>query len=178
MLELLHDLCDDATTNYGKGDDVNREKIEKFKKWLESQGVEIRPLTNEWEVLRFRCSGGTGVIYTNSKGGYTFNNHVSAHAYECYEQSKKWVNAPESTKRKGSGNKKRMNRILKRDGDSCFYCGKPMGEDKTEEHLLSLTHGGSYRMANMVLAHSSCNAQAGHMAIIDKVKLREKMRSA
>lgn len=71
-----------------------------------------------------------------------------------------------------------IRRLLARDGDGCFYCGKALGEDHSFEHLLSDTDGGPFNLANLALAHSACNHLAGNLAVAQKVALRDHMRSA
>ncbi|WP_411828422.1 HNH endonuclease [Pseudomonas veronii] len=82
----------------------------------------------------------------------------------------------ESNDKKGGRKRRRVVATLrKRDGDDCFYCIRPMArEDMTLEHLLSLRDGGTNCYANLVLACGPCNHAAGHLAVIEKVKLRER----
>jgi 5-methylcytosine-specific restriction endonuclease McrA len=72
----------------------------------------------------------------------------------------------------------RLYKVLReRDGDGCFFCPKLMEKkDTTLEHLLSRTHGGSNHMHNLALAHQKCNQEASHMSVVEKVRLREKLR--
>ena len=63
-----------------------------------------------------------------------------------------------------------------RDGKRCFYCGDPLGEDRTLEHLLSLADGGTHHVNNLVLAHLKCNERAGDGPVMKKILLRENMR--
>ena len=75
-----------------------------------------------------------------------------------------------STGRNGSY-KKRKRRLLERDGAACFFCGQPLGEDVTLEHLIPLTQGGPDNEANSVLAHYGCNKDAGACNISQKVAI-------
>jgi len=149
------------------------EKMENFEKWLRSRGCEILPLTNEFEVLRFRSRKGTGVIYSG-KRGVSGNGPLAIEAYECFITGSKWRNEGRPTKRYNGSKRKRE--LLDRDGDECFFCGFPLGSDITNEHLVSIIHKGPDRLENMVLSHKLCNELAGNMALVDKIKLRDSMR--
>lgn len=146
------------------------QKLEPFREWLVSRGAELLPTTNEWEVLRFRCLHGTGVIYQNSRGHYKFSGPVAIDAYRAFATGKPWDGHGKKS-RLSKGARRRKQQLLIRDGDECFYCGQPMGTDITEEHLLSHNQGGSYRLENLALAHGRCNQQAGNLPIVEKVKL-------
>lgn len=39
----------------------------------------------------------------------------------------------------------------------CWWCGVPMGDDITEDHLIPLNRGGKHDPRNIVLCHLSCN---------------------
>lgn len=79
--------------------------------------------------------------------------------------------------KRGKSAKRRRARIktlLKRDGDTCFYCLEAMlPEDITIEHLLAWKHFPSFNQANLVLAHEKCNHAAGHLHIMQKIRIRE-----
>lgn len=67
--------------------------------------------------------------------------------------------------------------LLQRDGDECWFCGRPMGRDVSLEHLQPLALGGNWSNGNLALAHSGCNKAAGHLSRIKKEELREQMRA-
>ncbi len=46
-------------------------------------------------------------------------------------------------------------------GGLCFLCGKPMGAQATDEHLVPRAYGGADVTGNVVLAHRRCNALKG-----------------
>src|ERR1700740_1829662 len=72
--------------------------------------------------------------------------------------------SPRSREVTNPSQKKRASRLKSlraRDGNNCFYCGVAIvGEDVTLEHLLSEKDGGSWRLANLALAHKKCNELA------------------
>jgi len=144
---------------------INLNDIPKFKAWLEARGCEILPATNEFEVLRFRGKE-TGVFYSSGKTSNSYANN----AYICYKTNKQWNGGPTSVGRQASYKKEKMN-LLERDGNCCFLCEKPLGEDITIEHLIALSSGGRNQLSNMVLMHQRCNNQVGNLPIVDKVKI-------
>lgn len=59
-----------------------------------------------------------------------------------------------------------------RDGWSCFYCGKDLDEyTATIEHIVSVAHGGPTHGDNLCLTCGPCNAAAGALPAVQKVKL-------
>ncbi|MFS1522731.1 HNH endonuclease [Microbulbifer sp. 2304DJ12-6] len=156
---------------------LSEKRIISFMKWLANHGAEMLPITNEYEVIRFRCSQGVGVIYRNSKGKFSVSGPLVIEALTAFFSSGKWAGKGKPTK--GFCGNKRKQQLLKRDGDECFYCGRPFELDKdiTVEHLVSLSQRGPNRIENLVLAHKSCNQKADNLPVIEKVRLREKMRA-
>ena len=126
-------------------------------------GCEIIPVTNSSELLRFKGKE-TGVIYTtgNTSGRYVQN------MLECYISRSKWNGGPDSTKRMANYRKYKV-KLLKRDGDTCFCCNLPMGEDMTLEHLIPLTAGGLNVLSNMAIMHSHCNRALGNKPLFAKL---------
>lgn len=149
--------------------DIN---IKKFTKWLEARGVEILPVTNEYELLRFKGKQ-VGVIYKtgNTSGEFAHN------ALKAFKNNSKWDGAPISTGRHKSYSKEKK-AILLRDGTKCFYCGEELGEDITIEHLIPLASGGSNSLSNMVLAHECCNQYVNTMPIYQKMEVAVSTRIA
>lgn len=67
--------------------------------------------------------------------------------------------------------------VWERDGKECFYCGVPLTiEAATHEHLLAKASNGTSSNANCTVACHPCNAEAGSLPIVDKVKLRDLKR--
>lgn len=59
-----------------------------------------------------------------------------------------------------------------RDGWSCFYCGKDLDEHTaTIEHIVSVAHGGPTHGDNLCLTCGPCNAAAGALPAVQKMKL-------
>lgn len=137
--------------------------IDKFKDWLILHGCEILPPTNEYEAVRWKGSE-VGVLYTSSKT----NNTYSFLAIQAFRHKAKWNGGPIKTGRR-LGYKKQKEQLIKRDGTTCFYCGKELEDDITVEHVLSLSSGGKNTLGNMVLAHFSCNQAVSNLSIVEKV---------
>lgn len=141
--------------------------------WLVEHECEILPITNPYELVRFSCETGKGVIYKGKKG-IGFSSELASNAYWCFVNKRPW-NADIR------GNKKRLRKrtaLISRDGHVCFYCGKSFKEtDLTQEHLVSRADGGGNGMANLVLACEPCNTKAGHLPLIQKIELREQLRA-
>jgi hypothetical protein len=144
--------------------------IEKFKKWLTDRGAEMLPVTNEYEALRFKAKE-VGVLY---KSGKTSGRYM-AHTLECFRSNKKWCGKPINVGRSSSYRKEKES-LIKRDGRNCFFCGDPLGDDITIEHLISLSSGGKNTLANMVLCHEECNKKVGNIPIFQKVNFAIKNR--
>lgn len=43
----------------------------------------------------------------------------------------------------------------------CHYCGKPMADDVTLDHVIPTSKGGEDCISNTVAAHEICNAMKG-----------------
>ena len=77
----------------------------------------------------------------------------------------------------GSGKSAKVRaKLLKRDGDECWFCGEPMGTDCTIEHLVPKANGGRNTMANYALAHRKCNQAAANKPLVEKLEMRLQMR--
>jgi hypothetical protein len=147
---------------------------EAFEAWLTAVGAEVLSPTNEWELCRFRCGSGTSVVYTNKRHELKFTGQ-SGTAFQSFLGAKRWRAAPRTERTSKSS--PTCATLRQRDGDTCFYCHLPVAvEDESVEHLVALTHNGPDHIANMALAHRDCNREAGHLALMEKIRLREQGR--
>lgn len=56
-------------------------------------------------------------------------------------------------------------------GDLCFLCRLPLGDDVTLDHVIPLAHGGTEHYRNKVLAHGACNnAKGDRMPTADELE--------
>lgn len=75
-----------------------------------------------------------------------------------------------------------MARLLcKRDGDCCWYCGKPFEERGKRsisiEHLIPKASGiEKWAPWNLVVAHRKCNGRAANRPVREKFALRDRLR--
>lgn len=157
--------------------------ISEFEKKLVLAQVEILAPTNEYELLRFRCKWGIGLVYRNKRGVESWNE-VARQAESTLQPN--IINlSPAPPVRRNRRRNGRVTTLLHRDGADCFYCrGKlaPTVPDDlrpggpfatTQEHVASVAIGGPNHLDNTVLAHSVCNQLVGDRPVIEKVKLRE-----
>lgn len=152
---------------------IVRVSIEEF---LEQGGAELIPVTNPWELVRFKTARGTHVVYTNKQNNKTYSDPHAKEAYQAWIDGKPWI-AKEKVNRRSI--RYMVEAIKRRDGDGCFFCCNPFTEENPEtiEHLLAITSGGSNGIANLALAHEECNMAAGNRAIMDKIRMREQNRT-
>ena len=133
-------------------------------------GAELFEPTNEYELVRFRCDDGVGILYTNKAKLFKPVGPCVV-AWEAFNNGNPWRATPIDPRRRLSP---LMRTVRKRDGHCCFYCWLEVGvHDGTLEHLVSRTHGGPDHIANLFLAHQKCNQEAGNLSAVEKIKLRE-----
>lgn len=64
--------------------------------------------------------------------------------------------------------------LVERDGPDCWLCGEATTPfDRTVEHLVALSRGGTNDLENLALAHTGCNRCMGNLALADKLAMRE-----
>lgn len=151
-------------------------RLKEFKDYLIAKGAEILEPTNEFEALRFIANGSVGIVHKKSSGRVSAVNEVVKTAWMAFRYKKPYQ-ANKISKRVKKNNV--LYTLLQRDGYSCFYCAKTLEEkDMTIEHLLSISMGGRNHLANLVVACTNCNNDAGHLTLIEKIKLRERKLTA
>lgn len=155
-----------------------------FQNWLLNNNVEKLAAVNHYEVFRFRCAIGIGVIYKDRLGNHSCTGAAVSAAMHFIGQGRsnvRWEgNAPKPRSSKSERKRLALVRtLLERDGDRCFYCGEALPTDdkaKTLEHLLSRGHGGDDNINNLVLTDQPCNSLAANLSIAEKVALRDRLR--
>lgn len=162
-------------------------KVAAFAQWLTANGAEICQPTNPYEVIRYRAytpgatKAGTHIVYAKDTGALTFAGVTRAH-YEAFLRGdaipgmfvSQLDAKPEKGKSKGAVTRQAL---LERDGDECWFCGLPVGEDATIEHLVPKSAGGGNKLANYALAHAACNHKAADMPLVQKIELRANLRA-
>lgn len=150
-----------------------RKKLPAFREFLIARGAQVLEPTNEWEVVRFRAGSATAIVYTNAKGGITADG-VALAAMNAFIGGGKWTAGVSTPREKTIKRPADVRALLTRDGDRCFLCRLPLGEDITVEHLVPVVHGGPHHIANKALAHKACNLRMGHLSLMEKIAMREK----
>ncbi len=151
---------------------MTAELAKRLCEFLELGGAEILPITNPFELARFKTVNGVCVIYQNKKGGLSYSNEHAKVAASHFLDGKSW-NA--SKRHQRIQRQSIEGKLLERDGNACFYCGVDFSEEipPTLEHILSITHGGTNNIANLCLCCEPCNVAAGNLSIVEKLKLRK-----
>ena len=143
----------------------------RFKAWAEANGGVVEPETSEYEKARISHADGVLVIY-EGKRGLGFSDSVAHKSWAAFKRNMafKFNKRHKRTKTEST-----VTRLKARDEDKCWFCGCSFNDENqaTIEHLLSIKHGGSNNINNLVLACQSCNGDAGSLSIAEKVKLRE-----
>jgi 5-methylcytosine-specific restriction endonuclease McrA len=85
-----------------------------------------------------------------------------------------WVRGKvEYVPRKKSWSRKIVAELLQRDGGDCWLCGKRMPEgDRSIEHHLAVSLGGTDDLDNLRLTHRLCNFRLGNMPPAEKEAMR------
>jgi hypothetical protein len=149
----------------------------RFNEFLQLGGAEMRLLTSDYEIARFKTVNGVCVVYRNKKGKFSFSNAFARAAWEAFLSGKKWHAAKVFIR---TARVKVENKLLRRDGNDCLYCGATFNEEKspTLEHLLSIADGGNNHISNLALCCEPCNMEAASLPIVEKIKLRDAKRQS
>lgn len=164
-------------------------RVAQFLAWLAENGAEIGKPTNPYEVVRYRAYHGaarkavTHIIYTKENGLLTWTGGSMAH-YRAFLEGVPLPSraietvpvSPPSVEGPVNATARRRKKIMERDGENCWFCAMPMGDDVTLEHLVPRSRGGGNDNANCVLAHAACNQAAANLSLSEKVELRAQMR--
>ena len=67
--------------------------------------------------------------------------------------------------------------LLERDGENCWLCHDPLGDDLTIEHKIALANGGTWAFHNLALAHHDCNRLMGRAGAAVKETARDVLRA-
>ncbi len=162
-----------------------------FLAYVAQQGGEIGQPTNPYEVCRYRAywrfttQSSVHVVYAKDNGLLTFTGGSVGH-YRAFLAGAPMVEhpgeptipfAPKQAADPASQSTKVRRKLLARDGDDCWFCGTDLGDDATIEHLIPKSKGGRNSIANYVLAHRKCNADAADLPLIAKIEMRARLRS-
>ena len=166
--------------------------VQGFLAYVAEQGGEVCKPTNPYEVVRYRAywrgtnKAATHIVYAKESGLLTWMHGSKGH-YRAFLDGAPMGELPNAEPKAkkatyGSGKKSRhksvaRERLLARDGGDCWFCGTPMGDDCTIEHLIPKSDGGRNSMSNYALAHQRCNQLAADKPLVAKLALRAELRS-
>lgn len=146
-----------------------------FRDYLVKNGGTILPLTNEYEMARFRVKSSTGnpetsVIYKRKTGIITFTGD-SASVWSAFINNRTLKRAP--VPKRAPAQHIKLSSLRSRDHATCFYCLERVEdpEEGSREHLLSVSYNGADHSANIVYAHKLCNQRVGNMSLFEKIKV-------
>lgn len=163
-----------------------------FLNWLNRCGAEIGIPTNPYEMIRYRALSENGkpvthVIYRRENGSITWPGVTASH-YRLFldgmtlpgpnaiPPSEVFLQTFPTKSAQASLRADTRQKLLDRDGNECWFCGKSLGDDCTIEHLVPKSSGGRNMLANYALAHRSCNNRAGNLPLIRKIEMRHILR--
>lgn len=146
-------------------------KIDAFSEWVEAQGFNRAAPTNEWEMVRYQSDSGWNIVYRTKKGRITWTGDARKHYLSFLNGGMQ----PKAKTLTSSQRKAIRKKLTKRDGCACWYCTEFFTDDDfaTIEHLVPQSEGGGHQLANLVLAHKSCNQKADNAPLAHKIELRD-----
>ncbi|ACL58492.1 HNH endonuclease [Methylobacterium nodulans] len=155
------------------------DEMTRFRAWLTANGAEVLAPTNPYEVVRFRGSQGVSIIYRSDTKPISRMTGQAAEALATFRRGEAMRFVPATGKTAPAKIEPIVRALLERDGPTCFYCDAPFSETlpPTREHLLSRTHSGPDHIANQALACQPCNLKAGHLSLVEKIRLRDRLRA-
>ena len=147
-----------------------------FTAWLSSRGATILETKSSYEVIRCKLGDELQILYRQESNRLTWPDEL-AKAWLCYATNIDW-SALDKTKRMTTQRRHtQVKRLAARDGWECFYCAAILTvETATVEHLVAVLYSGPNHEANFCLACEKCNLEAGHLGVVEKVKLRDLKR--
>jgi hypothetical protein len=158
--------------------------VQGFLAFVAAEGGEVCNPTNPYEVVRYRAywrgtkQAATHIVYAKENGLLTWMHGSKGH-YRAFLDGAQMDELPKPKPSKASKKAKgavTRERLLARDGGDCWFCGTPMGDDCTIEHLIPKADGGRNTMANYALAHQRCNQMAADKPLVAKLSLRAELR--
>lgn len=159
-----------------------------FAAYLAQNGADIGVPTNGYEMIRYKAfwegsqKAQTHIVYTRENGLLTYTGASREH-YEAFQAGdplpETQATLDEKRVRRVKNTGAIRQKLRERDGDCCWFCGGGTTPfDSNVEHLINISDGGTNALANLVLAHTACNAKAGNMTLAKKLELRPKLREA
>ena len=164
--------------------------VQRFLAFVAEHGGEVGTPTNPYEVVRYRAywrgtqTSSIHIVYAKENGLLTWTGGSQGHyrafldgtpmeqlpGADVWERSAELEAKLKSPKRSKSAITREN--LRERDGDDCWFCGAPMGDDCTIEHLIPKSKGGRDSLSNYALAHLKCNNDAANLPLVQKIALR------
>ena len=153
-----------------------RFSVKKFGDWLVSNGGVLLATTSPWEVIRVKTNSGVLIAYRDKFGRQTWTGKLLRLRDAFLDGQPIKSISPNLKPRKNQ--RYQIAAISKRDGQSCWFCGKPLPnvDDITIEHLVAKAYGGPDHISNLVLACDDCNQAVGTLSVSEKVAIRERLQ--
>ena len=153
---------------------MKKKTQDKFREYLLANGCEIFKPTNEYELFRFAIPGrNTSIIYQKGSGELGGMLNDGEAVFLAFSKQLKFPSFEHKTSRLKKP-ARRLQLLIDRDGETCFYCQKFLTlEDMTIEHLIPRSAGGLNHASNMAISCRLCNSKAGHLSVFQKIKIRE-----
>lgn len=157
-----------------------------FLAFVTEQGGEVGTPTNPYEVVRYRAywrganKSVVHIVYAKENGLLTWCGGSKEH-YQAFLDGTSMDELPGAhpvSTQSLSKSERRRAELLARDGGDCWFCGQPMGDDCTVEHLIPKSKGGRDTLANYALAHRKCNNDAADLPLVEKIAMRAKAHAA
>ncbi|MGX7709146.1 HNH endonuclease [Methylobacterium sp. Gmos1] len=154
------------------------DEMSRFREWLTRNGAEVLAPTNPYEIVRFRGDQGVSIVYRSDTKPISRMTGQAAEALATFRAhgTMRFVDRGRTVIARAEP---LVRALVERDGATCFYCDEMFTDalPPTREHLLSRTHGGPDHIANQALACEPCNRLAGHLSLVEKIRLRDRLRA-
>ncbi|NHN93877.1 HNH endonuclease [Acetobacter sicerae] len=157
------------------------QRSKNFRRFLEERGSQVLVSPNPYEVLRFTGPRGRScIIYKKENGRLTWTE-CAREAWLAFKSQSDWRACAKTTRGRESRDAVKRRHLYAalndRDGNCCFYCGKPvLPMEFSIEHFVPVTAGGPDHISNMAITHAHCNQRAGALSVVEKVRLSESMK--
>lgn len=158
----------------------DRYNTDAFSEWIVAQGGVIQPVTNEWEVLRYKLPPKrVGVLYRNKRDQQT-PTEIFGEDYKKFLSDTGLAPSEKIDRARWAEKKKLKSIIAQRDPESCIYCSQFFTEDAPEtlEHFHAINRTGNNHEDNLGRACKPCNEVVGSLPVAHKILLRDRIQAS
>lgn len=146
----------------------------RFKAWLKSNGSEILPTCNNYEIARFATGFSIGAVFCSPaqvihRGDW---QGTAMPAFLAFRNNDPNWKQPRTVGKLPVGTRWLFKESIgQRDGWKCCYCPRLLKvSTATLEHFVPRSLGGPNVLANMGLACERCNSAVGAMTVVEKLR--------